>query len=144
LCLLGLLASCTEAPKTFALMQEIPSGNWRRQDSLSFELPVRDSLRLYHIDIIGRLRNTYAMDSLRVILKVSAPSGIWFRDTVHVVLTRAYDRLWEDFRFSYCSRIKFAQKGVWRFELWHYMDTEILKGVSAIGFYIKQKDDGEK
>jgi len=144
LCLLGLLASCGEAPKSLALMREVEARGWSRRDSFSFDMPVRDSLSLYHIDIVGRLRNTYLHDSLRVILHVSAPSGEWFRDTVRLSLTHDHDRLWEDFRFAYCSRVRFTQTGVWRFDLWHYMDAEILKGVSAIGLYVKRERNGKK
>ena len=125
-------------------MQDLPAIGWNRQNGLAFDFPLHDSLSYYHIDLIGRLRNTYTQDDLSLILQVNAPSGVWFRDTVYFGLIHAYDRIWEDFRFSYCSKVAFAQKGVWRFELWHNMDTDPLKGVLAIGLSIRKEDNGKK
>jgi len=125
-------------------MEEIRTDGWNRHDSIAFEIPVQDSLSRYHIDIIGRVRNTYLPDSLSLILRVNAPSGASFTDTLSLGLTHNYDRIWEDFRFGYCSHVRFTQKGIWRFYLWHQMDPEILKGVFSVGLCVKKERDGKK
>ena len=144
---LGLLvipASCMREPGYLSLMQEVPPKGWSRHDTLTMEMAVRDSLLLYHIDLIGRLRSVYDQDSLSVVLRVYAPNGTSFTDTLSFGVTHAYDRIWEDFRFGYCSHVCFTQKGIWRFDLWHHMNTDMLKGVFAIGLYIKREDNGKK
>ena len=137
-------SSCLGETHYFSLMQEVKADGWSRRDGLFYELPVQDSLSLYHIDIVGRLRYNYAPDSLSLLLRVEAPSGEWFCDTIHFGLLHAHDRLWEDFRFDYCSHLCFTQKGIWRFELRHNANADILKGVSAIGFYINKEKNGKK
>ena len=144
LCLLLVFFSCVGEPKYLSLIEKIPAEGWNRQIPFTFEIPIPDSLSLYHIDIIGRVRNIYVPDSLTLVLRVNAPSGASFTDTLSLGLTHTYDRIWEDFRFSYCSHVRFTQKGIWRFELWHQMDSEILKGVFAIGLYAKKERNGKK
>lgn len=125
-------------------MQELPTVGWDRLHGLIFDLPLHDSLSYYHIDLTGRLRNTYHYDSLSIILQVSAPDGASFCDTVSLGLIHANDRIWEDFRFGYCSKVTFSQKGIWRFELRHNMDRDLLKGISAIGVSIQKETNGKK
>jgi len=132
-------AACAHDTLGYAVVQSPPTDGWKRQQPLSFEVPVKDSLSLFRIDITSRFRNHYTSNLFLAVLQVTAPSGDQFCDTLSFPITHTYNRLWNDFKFPYCSHVQFAQKGTWRFTVWHCMEENELKGVSAIGLYIEKE-----
>jgi gliding motility-associated lipoprotein GldH len=111
---------------------------WQQQQELICKVLVHDSLSLFHIDITGRIQNSYFADSLSIIVQVTAPSGNFFCDTVSYGVTPSRYHLWQDFRFPWCSRIRFSETGTWHFSFRHKMEVEVLTGVMAIGVYINK------
>ena len=140
------IASCSHVPRSVAAMQLIDKNGWDQQHAVVCKILVKDSLSLYHIDVTGRLRNTYPFDSLSTIVQVTAPSGRSFSDTVFFTTTHPRNRPYSDFRFSYCSNVCFSERGTWEFSFLHQMDVQILKGVMSIGIYMEKEKEryGEK
>ena len=119
-------------------MQQIDKKGWKPLHSYSCEIVLNDSLSLFYVDITGRF-SRYIPDSLSLIVEVTSPLGSSFCDTLSFAITHKPNRLWADFRFPYCSHVRFSEKGVWRFSFRHYMGVETLTGIEAIGVYIKRE-----
>ena len=141
---LFLSTACSPEYGSYANMQQIDKTGWQRLCAYSCEAPVYDSLSFYRIDVTGRLRYSCRLDSLSVIVQVTAPAGESFRDTLSFALAHLNDRIWKDFRFPWCSHVQFLEKGTWQFSFWHNMDIDVLTGVTAIGVYIEKEGDGKK
>ena len=135
-----LFYACSHQISSFTAFQEIDKKGWQRTFEPSCEVALDDSLTLYHIDITGRLRYAYVPDSLSLSVQVTAPSGISFCDTVSFAVAHVRSHLWEDFRFPYCSHVRFLETGLWRFSFDHNMGAETLKGVMFVGVSIHKEE----
>ena len=140
-CLLAfcLLASCTPNPISYASTQQIDKKGWHSDEELICEVLIEDSLSLFHVDVTGRIQYTCPHDSLSLIIQVTNPLDSSFRDTLSFVVSRVNNHLWEEFRFPYCSNVRFSAPGKWLFSFRHNMSDETLKGVMAIGVYITKQ-----
>lgn len=129
--------TCTRELTVYASFRQIERGRWKQDQEYTCEVLLEDSILLHHIDITGRFKYTYPFDSLSLAVTVTAPSGGSFCDTLSFGLTNSRHQLWGEFRFPYCSGVRFTEKGVWRFSFCHNMEEETLHGVTAIGVFIE-------
>lgn len=135
---LFLLACTPTGPGSYASTQQIAKEGWPKQYALICEVQIEDTISLFHIDITGRIRNTYLLDSLSLIVEVTSPLGCSFCDTLSFGLTNTRNRLWEEFRFPYCSDVCFSETGRWQFTFRHNMEDEVIEGVMSAGVYIRR------
>jgi gliding motility-associated lipoprotein GldH len=138
LCLL-IENACSQELRSYASFQSIGKEGWHELFEPSCQEVINDSLALFRIDIAGRLKYTYLPDSLSLIVTVTDPLERSFCDTLSFAVAAVRNRPWEDFRFPWCGHVRFLEKGTWRFSFRQNMDVETLRGVIAIGVYIRKE-----
>ena len=147
-CILGtcLLAACNEHT-TYHSYQALPSNGWAKSDTLSFQIPVTDSipttLRIY-TEI--RNKSDYPYKNLYLFISQNLQdSAIWRTDTLTVSIADSTGRWvgsgWGSIYQTelFLKSVLSSHPGNHTIKVIHGMKDEKLIGINDIGFRIERK-----
>lgn len=123
----------------------IPNKGWHKDSSAVFDVPISDSSTLNNLYINLRNTSSYPFSNIYLFIKVTAPSGVFTRDTVEYILVDQYGR-WNgkgfskmlDNRLAYRKFVRFPQSGIYRFEVQQGMRMDVLPHITDIGLRIEK------
>lgn len=134
--------------KIYKQFQELAKFQWEKNKVLDYKMPIADNNKNYLLGTSLRFLASVTHSSIKINLKMTAPSG-------KVELTKSYDVIIRnekgidgsvmgdiaDVDKPLEETIKFAEKGDYKIEITHNMAaTEILNGVQSVGIFLEDKD----
>jgi gliding motility-associated lipoprotein GldH len=138
-----LLAACGYNP-VFQQNKSIPSDHWNKDSIVSINVPVVDTISYHDIYVDIRNLNSYPYSNLYLFVNVIAPNGDNVTDTIEYRLADDYgtwlgkksSRIW-DCRLPFRAMVKFAQTGLYTFNIKQGMRNDELEGISDVGLTIE-------
>jgi gliding motility-associated lipoprotein GldH len=141
-CLGLLLASCSDN-SIYRHNIKISEQGWNKDSVAQFVVPVVDTVEQFDIFITVRNTNDYPRENLYLFVKTLSPQGNFAVDTLNFFLADIYgnwtgksiSRIWDN-KFPYRTKVKFAHKGNYTFEIEQAMRYNNLNGISDVGIEI--------
>ncbi len=141
-----LLGSC-DPDREYEKNIRIPDGIWYRENIVSFELTVEDTISSYNLYVNVRNANLYPMSNLYLFITTTAPSGHSVRDTVEIIMADEKGKwlgsglgdIW-DLQQLYKENVRFAQRGMYCFEYEQAMRTGKLPFILDVGLRVEKAD----
>ncbi|MBQ4801259.1 gliding motility lipoprotein GldH [Aquimarina sp. MMG015] len=127
------------------------SSSWEKDEKITFDLPVLDSLQSYDLFINLRNTNDYRYSNIFLISEMEFPNGKIVADTLEYDMA-ASNGEWLGTGFSdvkesklwYKENVNFNEKGIYKITLQHAMrkngetfGISSLEGITDIGFRIE-------
>ncbi|MDR3184833.1 MAG: gliding motility lipoprotein GldH [Prevotellaceae bacterium] len=147
LCVAGCLFAACTAPATFEENVKLGGDRWMKNNTVSFTLPVTDTLGAYAIIIGLRNNNDYPFRNIHFFVDVTSPGGVSACDTVEYELADAQGKwlgkqgnYWVDHRLLYRPVVMFTDTGNYVFGLRHGMRADTLHGIGAVGLRLELLD----
>ena len=152
LLLFVLLISCDEY-RVYDKYASVGIDGWEKQDFVSFEFAIADSLQDYNLFI--QLRNTseYEYSNLFLITELQYPSGFHVVDTLEYKMTDSFGN-WlgtgftdiKENKLFFRENFKFSELGEYNINIQQAMrkrneieGLQSVKGISDVGFRIEKK-----
>lgn len=136
--------ACSQVP-VYDYSIVVPNEEWHRDSLAVFDVDIADTAASY--DVFVNLRNStdYRYQNLYLFIDIQAPNGASQRDTLEFFLADNTGR-WlgkghgalRDNRYLYRKGVRFASKGIYRFNLQQAMRVDALKGVANVGVMVEE------
>lgn len=118
---------------------------WKRADTVKFELDIKDTYNLYNLDLNIRHADGYPFNNLFVFVQTRYPDGTFDQDTLEIVLADSKGK-WQgdglgdifDFSAPLKQNFKFVQKGKYQISFIQAMRTDPLPLLMEIGIELKK------
>lgn len=139
------MAACNSEP-VIHRSYPVPAFSWSQKDSLSWEIPITDSLATYEVFIEVRNDNSYEYRNLALEILEWTPDSTLIRcDTLNLQLTDKNGRwagdgwgsLYQN-SFVYEKQKRFNQTGTYRYAILPAMTDKRLSGIQSIGLKINK------
>lgn len=140
-----LLFTACDQTRLFEEYKVIEDYNWHYQDTVEFELTVKDTTASY--DMLLNLRHTgnYPYRNIWVQLVSKAPNG-GVNQLKNEFKLAEKDGRWTgnglggiyDHRFRVKQNFRFGRKGTYKFKVIHLMRKENLKGIMDVGLRVSK------
>lgn len=141
-----LLAACNENT-VYHSYQSLPDEGWEKSDTLSFQIPITDSIPAT-LRIFAEVRNRteYPYHDLHLFISQNLPdSTVWRTDTITVNLADSTGRWmgtgWGSIYQSetFMKSVRPLHPGNYTIKVMHGMKDENLKGLNDIGIRVERK-----
>jgi gliding motility-associated lipoprotein GldH len=139
-----ILTGCDEGV-VFEENRAIRGGEWSEKVPLSFEFEMKDTIQLYDFFLNIRNSEAYPYSNLYLFAELEFPNGKMSVDTINCPLADASGNWYGsglgdiyDNRVLYMKRRQFPLSGRYRMTIHQAMRDTLLKGVTDLGFRIKQ------
>jgi gliding motility-associated lipoprotein GldH len=127
---------------------DIPKGKWDKNTSVSFVVPITDTIKSCNIIFSIRNNNNYPYSNIFLFVDTRSPLGKTLRDTVEIELCDAKGKwlgkgiggLWQN-KFYFRKNIRFPYSGNYVFKVTQAMREDRLEGIIDLGIkaeYYKQ------
>ena len=135
-----ILASC-ETRSEFEGNQPIQVSGWSANEPIHFEFETHDTIQLHNFYIDVRNREDYAFSNIFFFVEIEFPNGKKSIDTVECLLAGEQGE-WlgnptanlYDHEFLYQRAKQFPLGGRYKIDIRHGMRTDILEGITDVGF----------
>lgn len=139
-----LLFSC-DPERIYEKNIRIPDGIWDRNNPVSFEVIVEDTISPHNLYINVRNAGMYPVSNLYLFVTTMAPSGHAIKDTVQIILADEKGRwmgkglgdIWDNQQL-YKTNVRFAQKGKYVFKYEQAMRLEKLPFILDVGLRVEK------
>lgn len=139
-----ILFSC-DPDRVYEKNIRIPDGIWDRNNIVSFEVIVGDTITPHNLYINVRNAGMYPVSNLYLFITTIAPSGHAIKDTVQIILADEKGRwlgkglgdIWDNQQL-YKENVRFAQKGKYVFEYEQAMRPEKLPFILDAGLRVEK------
>ena len=123
---------------------QLPDEEWKMNNTLIYEFTITDSLQYYNFYIDLRNTTAYPYQNLYLFFTTIFPDGAQFTDTLNATVSDAYGR-WtgkgsgriRENRFVLKQKVRFLQKGDYRFLAQQAMTDTVLKGIADFGITLQ-------
>lgn len=143
-----LFASCETA--FYEKIDTLPNDTWNVDSLLSYEVDIDDSLQYYNIYVNVRNTVDFETQNFYVFMTTEFPDGFTAIDTLGCILCDVHGK-WtgkgtgrlRDNKFLLKSKVRFAQKGRYRFVVRQAMRNDNVKGIANFGLSLypyKERD----
>lgn len=141
----GILLYSCDPGRIFEKNTRIPDGIWDRNNPVSFEVVVEDTVTAHNLYINVRNTGMYPFSNLYLFITTKAPSGHIIKDTVQIILAdergkwlgKGLGDIWDN-RKLYKEQVRFAQKGKYVFVFEQAMRSEKLPFILDTGLRIEK------
>lgn len=145
LTLVTFFAAC-DKNSIFYEFKPVPEAAWHKDSLLVFEIPVEDTVHMHNLIIQVRNDIKYKYSNLWLFIDVVSPDGTVKTDTIEIVLADPSGK-WLGKGFSgikttsaYFKRnIFFPGKGTYIVNIRHGMRSNIINGISDVGFRVESQ-----
>lgn len=142
-CCMILLLSC-DPGRVYEKNIKIPDGIWDKDNKLSFEVFIDDTVSAHNLYVNVRNTSLYPFSNLFLFIETTAPSGHTIRDTVEVILANERGKwlgsglgdIW-DLQQAYKENVRFAQRGKYSFQYQQAMRMDKLPFILDSGLRIE-------
>jgi gliding motility-associated lipoprotein GldH len=142
-CGLIVLLSC-DPGRVYEKNIKVPDGIWDKDNKLSFEVFIDDTLSGHNLYVNVRNTSLYPFSNLYLFIETTAPSGHTIRDTVEVILANERGKwlgsglgdIW-DLQQVYKENVRFAQRGNYSFQYQQAMRMDKLPFILDSGLRIE-------
>lgn len=141
--MLGLFAC--QSNNVFQDVRDVPESRWNKDNILSYNFRIEDTLQPYHVFLNVRNTSQYNYRNLFLFIETTSPQGNTVRDTFECVLAdergRWYGKGWGDVyenEIPYKQFIRFPRTGTYSIEIQQAMRTNNLKHITDIGVIIRK------
>jgi len=141
--MLGLF-SC-QPNNVFQDVRDIPESSWSKNNILSYNFRIEDTLQPYHVMLNVRNTTKYQYRNLFLFIETTSPQGNTVRDTFECVLAdergRWYGKGWGDVyenEIPYKKFIRFPRSGTYSIEIQQAMRTNKLRHITDMGVIIRK------
>ena len=141
----GVFASCNST-SIFNKNVELPSLGWYKNNAVSFNINISDSLTNYNFALNIRNTTNYRYSNLYVFLITEFPNGNISRDTIECILAdkegKWLGKGWGDVKenqISLKSGLRFPLTGNYRFLIQQAMRVDTLKGIHDVGLSLAKE-----
>ena len=138
------LYSCNSG-SIFSESKDIPGSEWDKNNILSYNFKIEDTLQPYNVYLNVRNTSKYQFRNLFLFIETTSPSGNTVRDTFECILAddrgRWYGKGWGDVyenKIPYKEYIRFPSKGTYSIEIQQAMRRTNLKHITDIGVVIEK------
>lgn len=138
----AMFSSCGQGI-VFKENMELPSSGWYKNEAVSFNVLISDSLLNYDFAVSIRNNIDYRYSNLYFFLITEFPNGNISRDTIECILAdhegRWLGKGWGSVKESDIvlnKDLRFPLTGEYRFLIQQAMRTDTLKGINSIGLSI--------
>ena len=140
-----LLVSACHMGYVFNEVEKIPEGKWNKNNIIEYNVPVRDTLNGYDIQIQLRNDFKYNYRNIWMFIETSAPNGNVLRDTVEFFLANQSGK-WlgkglgnvNEMVLDYKKNIRFPVSGIYHFKIEQAMRTDELESIMDVGLRISK------
>ncbi|MBN1388783.1 MAG: gliding motility lipoprotein GldH [Bacteroidales bacterium] len=139
------LNSCNPA-NIYADSEKIPGYTWNASNTITFEVPVNDTINAYDINLIIRTDKSYPYRNLFLFIKTTSPQEISIKDTLEYYLADEKGYWYgsglgdvNDLSVPFKTNILFPDEGIYTFSIQHGMRDQNLDGVTDIGIQIRKR-----
>ena len=144
LSLILVLSSCDQSC-VYEKNIKIPEGIWNRENIIQFEIQIEDTITSHNLYVNVRNTSLYPMSNLYLFITTTAPSGHSVRDTVDVILADEKGKwlgsglgdIW-DLQQLYKQKVRFAQRGTYKFDFEQAMRNEKLPFILDVGLRVEK------
>jgi len=141
------LVSCN-SDTVFNQTISIPTEGWYKNNSVSFDVNITDTLTTYNFGLIVRNKANYRYSNLYLFLVTKFPNDNISRDTIEIILAdnngKWLGKGWGDIKENQIilkSRLRFPLTGNYNFLIQQAMRVDTLVGINDIGLsLVKDKD----
>lgn len=143
---LFLVMVCCESQTVGYAYHHIGAGGWKRNDTLSLELPITDTLsRAFHLQVVVRNNNRFPYQELPLCVSYApSGSGDWTTASLHFALAGEKGK-WKGAGWSglyqsvlFLETIETKGEGGYQFRITHLLANEILPGITDVGVQLKK------
>ncbi|MEI6865068.1 gliding motility lipoprotein GldH [Flavicella sp.] len=147
------LSACDEH-RVFDSYSSVGTVGWNKEDLVSFQFEMLDSIGSYDLFIQVRNTNEFEYSNLYLITELQYPSGFHVIDTLEYKMADSFGR-WlgsgftdiKENKLYYKENFEFSEKGTYGFNIQQAMrkrneleGIQSLKGVSDVGFRIERRN----
>ncbi|MBN1112010.1 MAG: gliding motility lipoprotein GldH [Bacteroidales bacterium] len=127
---------------------ELPAEGWDKGTPLMFNVSVEDTINSYNILFNVRHTGLYPRANIYFFSSVYAPDGNLMRDTLQVILADkkgkwlgdGWGNVWTR-SVIYKKKVRFPEKGIYKFEILHGERTDNLKEILDFGIEVVTSDN---
>jgi gliding motility-associated lipoprotein GldH len=139
-----ILASCN-SNVVFEKNVKIPDYRWDLNNVVALDVDMKDTINLHNIYINVRNASGYQFSNLFLFLTTKTPKGESARDTVELILADPSGKwlgsgmgdIWDN-RILFKKDFRFAESGLWHFELAQAMRVNPLPQIMDVGLRIER------
>lgn len=140
----SLLSAC-DKQTVYHSFQSIPTEGWLREDTLSFDVEVTDSLTYYKLSLEVRNRSNYPYQNLPLSICYTAGDSISLpADTIQLILADK-EGIWKGDGWgglyqtaASAGSIRIGKPGTYRFKVGYTLPDERLQGINDIGIKLER------
>ncbi len=137
-----LLVSCVENKEIVYEYKNIKNALWDKEDIVTFEVPVTDTLSRFDVFVDIRNDNSYPYKNIWLLISLKDTEGQIQKDTINVPLADDFGKwlgkkglsLYEKEKLF--KTIQFPRKGTYIYSVQHGMRREKLEGINDVGIRI--------
>lgn len=139
------LISCDQ--RVFQEFKDIPQYRWARENAITFDVEINDTLQAYDVELAIRHTSYYAFANIKVNVYSTFPSGetrtrdldLMLRDKDGSFLGEGAGDLW-DINFEYLSDFTFPRKGHYLFTVQNIMPLPETPEIMQVGWIVKKSN----
>lgn len=142
----ALFCSCDERT-VYHTFRSVPLSGWARQDTLSFDVSIDDTLSLYELYVEVRHRNDYPYSNLALLLSYTTPaSSCCLMDTLQLNMADErgvwYGKGWSDLYLHtvHAGTLRLGRRGDYHFRLTGAMSDTLLRGLNDVGIMLRRSE----
>jgi len=134
-----------QSNNVFQEIRDIPESSWNKNNIISYNFHIEDTLQPYHVLLNVRNTSQYKYRNLFLFIETTSPQGNTVRDTFECVLAdergRWYGKGWGDVyenEIPYKKYIRFPRSGTYSIEIQQAMRTDNLRHITDMGVIIRK------
>lgn len=143
------LTSSCDSKTLFDNTKKVPGAVWNQYETVTFEVPVQDTVSTYRFYLNLRHSVDYRYSNIYFFIETEFPDGRMARDTVECILADRQGK-WlgrgisglKDNQILLRSGLRFPAPGMYRFRLEQAMRVKDLEGIEDIGLRLEKEHQG--
>ncbi len=145
---IGFLFFCTscDSKRVFEQNTDIPDNIWNKNEPISFEVPITDTVTLHNVYVNVRNAGSYAFSNLYLFLDTQYPDQTVSRDTLECILADPSGKwlgdgsgdIWDN-QILFKKNVRFKHQGTYKFKFEQAMRVSKLPMIMDIGLRIEKQ-----
>ena len=142
-----LLFSCQDENLIYCRSKVIKNNIWAHNDTLNFDVDIKDSTLIFDVNINVRNDNSYPYNNLGLLFLINKSDSLIYNDTLNLTVSceeegwigNGWGSLFE-FKTNVITDFNLQDTGVYNFMILQYMKDNELKGINSVGLELEIVD----